>query len=620
MTSGRKENFGEKRVVSTDPHSSIHTKSSHSKAQLVGKTWGRQFYFELSLICQIHFCNQSTPLTTDNMDKMLNHMANQIKQLREENALQQQDHLGKRKREVAVDGSIKEMVQNLYAQYESLGLHKDELSDQLEAMKESPNANAIVQMLSCAASAQKSSIVELEKASQEKKKQMEENKRLKTITGSFADPTERPQMWESLFYDAARKGFTYSVQNFLEKGANVNVQDNLGKTALMLAARNGHTHTVRLLIQNDADVNLQSSLAAGPGYTALMGAAKEGHLEIVKLLIEAGAEINAQNHDGKTALVYAAKYGHDEIVKILIEKGVNIHHQDQDGISVLMYAVGKDHSMICQVLIDAGVNVNTEDSEDFTPLMYASQNGHTEITKKLLDKGTDVNAQDEYGRTALMTAAKNGHTNIVTLLLKKGAEINLQEESGSTALMLAAEKGHTEIVQLLESRVRKRKPLNMVADTPHSALAKKQKTEPKASSARTSKVVSTRNPALQNQFRETLTDESHCCVVTQCPYLDVIEAAHILPFHETESFDKDNGILLTATLHKAHDANLIHFDSYGKLWFRDDIPRENLVKSLGVPASFQQILPKLMTSGRKENLEKEFHRWKEEMDDGITQF
>jgi len=137
-----------------------------------------------------------SPTETSSSDSMLNEMANQIKLLREQNAKlneknEAQDNLGKRKREAAVEGSIKEMVQKLYAEYDSLGLHKEELSAQLDAMKNSPQANAIVEMLSCAAAARKSSVVELEKAYQEKKKLMEENKRLKTITNTFADPLER---------------------------------------------------------------------------------------------------------------------------------------------------------------------------------------------------------------------------------------------------------------------------------------------------------------------------------------------------------------------------------------------------------------------------------------------
>jgi len=123
-------------------------------------------------------------------------LMSQLQALREQNkqlAEQNQDHqkIGKRKREAAVDGSIREMITKLYDQYESLGLHKDELNQQLEAMKSSSNADGIVEMLSCVAAQHSSSVVELEKALQERKKLAEENKRLKTQITRFADPAER---------------------------------------------------------------------------------------------------------------------------------------------------------------------------------------------------------------------------------------------------------------------------------------------------------------------------------------------------------------------------------------------------------------------------------------------
>jgi len=123
-------------------------------------------------------------------------LMSQLQALREQNKLltnQNMDHqkIGKRKREAAVDGSIREMVAKLYEKYESLGLHKDELDQQLDAMKASPNADGIVEMLSCVAAQHSSSVVELEKALQERKKLAEENKRLKTQITRFADPAER---------------------------------------------------------------------------------------------------------------------------------------------------------------------------------------------------------------------------------------------------------------------------------------------------------------------------------------------------------------------------------------------------------------------------------------------
>lgn len=137
---------------------------------------------------------QSTdaPLDTN----VIGELMTQLQALKEQNkqlAYQNEEHAraGKRKREAAVDGNIKEMIASLFKEYESLGLHKEELEKQLEAMKSSPQADGIVEMLSCAAAKQSSSVVALEKELQEKKRLLEENKKLKTQITRFADPSER---------------------------------------------------------------------------------------------------------------------------------------------------------------------------------------------------------------------------------------------------------------------------------------------------------------------------------------------------------------------------------------------------------------------------------------------
>ena len=54
----------------------------------------------------------------------------------------------------------------------------------------------------------------------------------------------------------------------------------------MLVASDGHTSMVKLLIENGADLELKDDI----GCTALMHAAMEGRASVVKLLVEAGAE------------------------------------------------------------------------------------------------------------------------------------------------------------------------------------------------------------------------------------------------------------------------------------------------------------------------------------------
>jgi len=71
----------------------------------------------------------------------------------------------------------------------------------------------------------------------------------------------------------------------------------------MRAAGTGHTEIVRLLIDKGADVNLLDK----NGETALMGAAGAGHTEIVKVLIDKKANVDTKNNNGVTALIKAAE-------------------------------------------------------------------------------------------------------------------------------------------------------------------------------------------------------------------------------------------------------------------------------------------------------------------------
>jgi ankyrin repeat protein len=111
---------------------------------------------------------------------------------------------------------------------------------------------------------------------------------------------------------AAWEGHTEIVKLLFEKGADIKVKDNFGRTALMMAA-SGHTNVVKFLLEKSANVNDKDNI----GGTALMIAAQNGHTEIVNLLIEKGAELNARSNDGRTALGAAKRMGHSDIVQLL---------------------------------------------------------------------------------------------------------------------------------------------------------------------------------------------------------------------------------------------------------------------------------------------------------------
>jgi len=83
--------------------------------------------------------------------------------------------------------------------------------------------------------------------------------------------------------DAATNGDVAKVQALLAEGADVNYQDQYGRTALFSAAKRGHTEAVRILLTKGAEVNHKSKA----GKTALSMADTKA---IAQLLKAAGAK------------------------------------------------------------------------------------------------------------------------------------------------------------------------------------------------------------------------------------------------------------------------------------------------------------------------------------------
>ena len=100
----------------------------------------------------------------------------------------------------------------------------------------------------------------------------------------------------------AEQGYKDLANFLLENGADINVRDKDGNTALMLAIRSENTEIATFLIENGADVNEKTD----SGDTVLMVAARNGNYEDAKFFIENGADINSNDTHGKTALIFPA--------------------------------------------------------------------------------------------------------------------------------------------------------------------------------------------------------------------------------------------------------------------------------------------------------------------------
>ena len=140
---------------------------------------------------------------------------------------------------------------------------------------------------------------------------------LKRGINEGADPNYRVEWCNDgspTLHQWALYAYVEAVQFLLDHGADINILDNQGRSALKHAAgalnwaeTSKAEQVVKLIIQAGADVNVKSTL----GYTPLMWAARAGNPVITELLIEKGANTMDKDNDGKDALHFAQNPGHE---------------------------------------------------------------------------------------------------------------------------------------------------------------------------------------------------------------------------------------------------------------------------------------------------------------------
>jgi len=188
------------------------------------------------------------------------------------------------------------------------------------------------------------------------------------------------------------------VKWLLSKGADVNIKNHYGWTALMIAAcyskpvkifkgkcfmKKFEDYKIRPVEQK---INHNLSLMIVNYLNKDDCIEYKSSEKIVKILLKGGADPNKQQEDGWSALMYAARYSSPErgtssekTVKILLEAGADPNKQSEDGCTALMYAArdsspekGKSSERTVEMLLKAGADPNKQSEGGWTALMYVA--------------------------------------------------------------------------------------------------------------------------------------------------------------------------------------------------------------------------------------------------------
>ncbi len=227
---------------------------------------------------------------------------------------------------------------------------------------------------------------------------------------------------ESKFLGDVGRGDTQAVKAYLDKGGNVNLQDEPGMTPLHHAI-NGNWNqanfdTIKLLIDRGANVNAIDDTHHTPLHMC-------NNKEIAELLIDNGANVNAKTKRAGETPLFSATHG--------ASQGASKSYQKYLGLTKMLISKGAD----VNVKLRSGSMINDDepyrDKSGDTVLHQVvrsySEKHASEVSELLIANGAKINERNIRGNTPLDEALLNQRNKTADLLRKHGGKTGEELEA-----------------------------------------------------------------------------------------------------------------------------------------------------------------------------------------------
>lgn len=260
-------------------------------------------------------------------------------------------------------------------------------------------------------------------------------------------PPRHRRLHRSDFLNAVEAGDVEATRSFIQAVTNLEVRDNGGRTALLIASRSGNIEMVNLLLESGC-----SPATAGPGGTPCLT-----HLPP-----------SGKYSEDLPGLVEALTPGHIEVFHRLADVSPRATNTEYDYLSIAMFATWTGDLKLLEKLDKLGQDFTCEtkrrNARTGESLLVLAANNHQEAAGIfLLHKGCSadtwfkyrtcfLDSSDHYN--ALSVAVKNGLVKLVEAMIAAGANLDITvhwAEREVRLLELAEKSNNPAMVELLRT-------------------------------------------------------------------------------------------------------------------------------------------------------------------------
>ncbi|GBL81153.1 Serine/threonine-protein phosphatase 6 regulatory ankyrin repeat subunit B [Araneus ventricosus] len=280
----------------------------------------------------------------------------------------------------------------------------------------------------------------------------------------------------SLLHIAADSGHLNIIKHLIEKGADINSENDAGTKPIHFAAREGYKDIVQFLLDLDPTGKHLTAVGQTPVHYSVLG----GHIDILQFLIDRKFDINASSRKGVLPIHIAVFKNNENILKILLNQGA-FYNAIFDGLTPLKIAQENNYVQCADLLVSVekyfnavkknisdveshiknGIAVNVKNVDNITPLHYACWKGYENIVEILLKNKADPNILGKGNCTPLHYAAKFNHFTIVKSLLLHGGIYNAMSSNHKTPLDFTKHDDIKNLLQLVDESFKKVKNGNI---------------------------------------------------------------------------------------------------------------------------------------------------------------